>query len=170
MQVHTVNEVMVPLTGYPHILETATLRDAFVVLHEAFDQGRRYRHILVLDEHQRLVGLLGLRDIMRGLFPAYLRTKEHARHEAPIPDFPALTLIWQETCDTQCKEAAKNPVKGFMDKIRATIKPDSPLTMAAYLMVINDISMLPVVDNGKLVGVIRMIDVFNHAAGVVLHD
>jgi CBS domain-containing protein len=170
MQVHTVRDVMVPLSTYPHLRETATLRDAFVVLHEAFGQGRRYRHILVLDNQQQLIGLLGLRDIMRGLFPNYLRTKEHPAHEGPIPDFPALTVIWQETCDTQCKEAAKNPVKGFMDKIRATIKSGSPLTMAAYLMVINDISMLPVVDDGKLVGVVRMIDVFNQAAGVILHD
>jgi len=170
VHIHQVRDIMVPFSSYPHISDKANLRDAFVVLHDAYASGHLYRHILVVDDTQRLVGLLGLRDIMRGLFPGYLRTKETSVHAGPIPDFPALTLIWQETCETQCKEAAVNPVNTFMDKVRATIKSDSPLTMAAYLMVINDISMLPVVDEGKMVGVIRMIDVFNHAAGVILHD
>lgn len=165
-----VRDILVPLTEYPNIRDTASLRDAFSVLQDAFAKGRRYRHILVLDDSGHLVGLLGIRDILHGIFPDYLRSDEHRHFEGPHPEFPALTVIWQETYAATCKEAASNRVKSFMDKVRATIKQDAPLTLAAYLMVINDISMLPVVDDSRVVGVIRMVDVFNNAAEVILHD
>jgi CBS domain-containing protein len=165
-----VRDILVPLTEYPNIRDTATLRDAFAVLQDAFAKGRRYRHILVLDGSGHLVGLLGIRDILHGVFPDYLRTGEKHRFEGAQPDFPALTLIWQETCATQCKEAAKHPIKDFMGAVPDTIKPDDPLTLAAYLMVIHNSSMLPVVESQRVIGVVRVIDVFNEASKAVLHD
>lgn len=168
---HTIRGICVPLAEYPHVLDTASLRDAFVVLHQGYATGRRFRHVLVLNERNQLVGLLGMRDILRGLFPDYLRGRDLAHHaEGPIPDFPALTLIWAETCHTQCKEAARKPVKGFMGPVPVKVAIDDPITKAAYLLVIHDTSMLPVVDGEHLAGVVRMIDVFNEAAKAVLHD
>ncbi|TCS72375.1 CBS domain protein [Sulfuritortus calidifontis] len=166
----SIKDICIPLAEYPHLQDTASLKDAFTVLREAFTTGKRYRHILVLNAKGQLTGILGMRDILRGLFPDYLRTKEHPRHQDPIPDFPALTLIWAETCQSQCPAAAENPIKGFMGSIPAKVNIDDPLTKAAYLLVVHDISMLPVVEGERLVGVVRMIDVFNEAAKLVLHD
>jgi CBS domain-containing protein len=166
-----IRDICVPLSEYPHVADTSTLRDAFAVLLAGFASGRRYRHVLVLNADSQLVGLLGMRDILRGLFPDYLRSRELKHHaQEPVPDFPALTLIWAETCRSQCKEAAMRPVAGFMGAVPATVASDDPLTKAAYLMVTHDVSMLPVVDGGRLVGVVRMIDVFNQAAKAVLDD
>lgn len=165
----TIGDIMVPLDEYPRIHDSSTLKDAFAVLHEAFESGRRYRHILVLNDAGQLAGILGMRDILRGLFPDYLRTREKARHEGPIPDFPALTLIWAETCETQCPAAALHPIKGFLGAFPATVGVKDPITKAAYLLVIHDTSMLPVVEGARLVGVVRMIDVFNEASKVALH-
>ena len=164
-----IQNIMVPLEEYPHISESAALKDAFATLHDAYATGKRYRHLLVLNEAGQLTGILGMRDILRGLFPEYLRTREKARHEGPIPDFPALTLIWAETCETQCPKAAENAVTGFMGAIPAKVGMRDPITKAAYLLVINDTSILPVVDGERLVGVVRLIDVFNEASKVVLH-
>lgn len=166
----TVKNLCIPLAEYPHLLETATLRDAFSTLLAGHTTGKRFRHVLVLNDQDQLVGILGMRDILRGLFPDYLRTQENPRHEAPIPDFPALTLIWAETCQTQCPAAAEKPVRDFMGAIPGKVGIDDPITKAAYLLVIHDTSMLPVVDGKRLVGVVRMIDVFNEASKVVLHD
>jgi CBS domain-containing protein len=165
-----IRDIMVPLAEYPNLRDTATLKDAFTVLREAFTTGKRYRHILVLNNKGQLAGILGMRDILHGLFPEYLRAQEHSRHEGAVPDFPALTLIWAETCQTQCPAAAENPIKGFMASIPGKVGIDDPITKAAYLLVVHDTSMLPVVDGERLVGVVRMIDVFNEASKVVLHD
>lgn len=166
----TIGSILVPLREYPNIGPGATLREAFAVLRNAYTTGKRFRHLLVVDAHERLVGILGIRDLLRGLFPDYLRTAEHSHFEGAQPDFPALTLIWQETCETQCREAARKPIGDFMAPVPATVRVSDPLTMAAYLMVIHDTSMLPVVDGERVVGVVRVIDVFNSASEAVLHD
>lgn len=164
----TIRDIYVPFAEYPNIRDTASLQDAFAVLHGAYKTGKRFRHILVLDAHDQLIGILGIRDLMRGLFPDYLRTSERSHFEGAQSDFPALTLIWQATCATQCKEAARHPIKGFMAPVPVTVKPSDPLTLATYLMVVHDTSMLPVVEDGRVVGVVRVIDVFNEASKAVL--
>lgn len=166
----TIREIYIRLAEYPNIRDTASLKDAFAVLQSAYSTGKLYRHILVLDGRDQLVGLLGIHDLLHGLFPDYLRAGEHQRFEGAQPDFPALTLIWQETCATQCKEAARNPVKGFMGAVPPAVKPGDPVTLAAYLMVTHKSGVLPVVDGGRVVGVVRIIDVFNEASKAVLHD
>jgi CBS domain-containing protein len=166
----TIRDICVPKAEYPQLPDTASLRDAFVVLRKGYVTGRRYRHLLILNERHELVGVLGIRDILRGLMPDYLRTEELGRYQAPVPDFPALTLIWAETCRTQCKEAAKKSVRGFMGPVPATLHMDDPITKAAYLMVIHDTNILPVIEGERLVGVARAIDVFNEAGRMVLDD
>jgi predicted transcriptional regulator len=166
----TIRDICVPLAEYPRIRDTATLSDAIKVLHDAYTAGRRFRHVLVLNDRDQLVGILGMRDILHGLFPDYLRTREHSPHEGPIPDFPSLTLIWAETCHTQCPEAAKKPIKDFIAPVPAKVNIDDPITKAAYLLVIHDTSMLPVVEGERLAGVVRMIDVFNEASKVVRNE
>ncbi len=165
----SIKDICVPLAEYPNLRDTATLRDAFATLLAGHAGGKRFRHVLVLNDRDQLVGILGMRDILRGLFPDYLRTREHAHHEGPIPDFPALTLIWAQTCETQCPVAADKRVTDFMATVPGKVGVDDPITKAAYLLVTHDTSMLPVVDGNRLVGVVRMIDVFNEAAKVVLH-
>lgn len=165
-----IRDILVPLAEYPHLRDRASLRDAFTVLRQGFASGKRFRHVLVLNDKDQLVGLLGIRDILRGMFPEYLRTKEHAHHEAPIPDFPALTLIWAQTCETQCPVAADKKITDFMASVPGKVDAGDPITKAAYLLVVHETSMLPVVDGKRLVGVVRMVDVFNEAAKVVLND
>lgn len=166
-----IREICVPLAEYPHVGADASLRDAFVSLREGLTTGRRYRHVLVLNAQHELIGLLGMRDILRGLFPDYLHSRNLSHHaQGPVPDFPSLTLIWAETCHQQCKEAAHRPVREFMGSVPARVGVEDPITKAAYLMVIHDISMLPVTDGLALAGVVRMIDVFNEAARAILDE
>jgi CBS domain-containing protein len=166
----TIRDIYHPLAEYPHIRDTAILQEAFAVLHGAYSTGKRFRHLLVLDAQDHLVGVLDIHDLLHGLFPDYLRAGEHQHFEGAQPEFPALTLIWQETCATQCKEAAQNPIKGFMAPVPPSVKLGDPITLAAYLMVIHNSSVLPVVDDGRVAGVVRVIDVFNEASKAVLHD
>lgn len=166
----TIRDICVPLAEYPHLRETSTLYDAFAALRAGYATGKRFRHILVLNDRDQLVGVLGIRDILRGMFPDYLQPQESSRFEGLAPEFPALTLVWADTCHTQCPVAAEKPVKAFMGPIPGKVGADDPITKAAYLLVTHDTSMMPVVDGENLVGVVRMIDVFNEAAKVVLHD
>ncbi|MBU1691961.1 MAG: CBS domain-containing protein [Gammaproteobacteria bacterium] len=167
-----VQDLLIPLVEYPHIREDSSLRDAFVAIEQGLTTGKRFRHVLVLDDKDNLVGLMGMRDILRGIFPDYLRATlpGQSRDETTsLPQYPALALLWQDSFHTQSREAASKPVKPHMAPVTVTVSPSDPVTKAAYLMVFTDSSMLPVVENHSVVGVIRMVDVFNEASKVVLH-
>jgi predicted transcriptional regulator len=45
-----------------------------------------------------------------------------------------------------------------------TVRLDDPFAKCAYLMVIKDLMILPVVEDEKAVGVVRLVDVFERIA------
>lgn len=165
-----VREILVPLDEYPRVREEATLRAAFAALRAGREAGRRYRHVLVLNEREQLIGVIGMRDLLHGLFPDYLRAGEYSHFEGVAGDLASLASIWRDTCQEQCPLAAGKPVREFMAPVPATIAVDAPITLAAYLLVSHGASMLPVLDGDRVVGACRMTDVFNEACKAVLHD
>ena len=54
---------------------------------------------------------------------------------------------------------ARAPVKGYMSKNLKTITPDATLPKIESLMVTYDIGRLPVLENGKLIGIVTRTDV-----------
>jgi len=57
------------------------------------------------------------------------------------------------------------PVKGFMTTNVCTTTPDTPVTELQRLMVENDIGRLPVIDNGRLVGIVSRTDILRTLHG-----
>jgi CBS domain-containing protein len=166
-----VREILVPLSDYPCIGENNTFQDAFRALKEGYADGQRFRHVLVVDDQDELVGILRPRDLLHGLMPDYLLSEELPHHaEGLHPEFAALTMIWADTCEKQCPEAAQRRVKDYMAPVTMTVSADDPLTTAAYLMFTHHFNILPVVDGDRLVGVARITDVFDEVAKAVLHD
>jgi CBS domain-containing protein len=165
-----IKDILIPLKEYPSIRDNATLRDAFAALHKyQTDPHHSYRHVLVLDEADHLVGQLGMHDLLRGLLPEFLQQHGHFEGGAQ-PDYPSLALIWQETCETQCQEAADKPVLPFLGTVKNKVRVEDPLTLAAYFMATSRASILPVIEGKRVIGVVRLLDVFNSASKVVLHD
>ena len=69
-----VAELMIPLEDYPHIPYWFTLRQAMAIVREAAIKFKRTfepRSMLVFDEKYHLLGILTLRDILRGLAPKF---------------------------------------------------------------------------------------------------
>jgi len=150
------------------IRSNATLRDAFAALRKyQVDPNHTYRHILVLDETDRLVGQLGMHDLLRGLLPDFLQ--EHGQFEGAQPDHSSLAMIWQDTCDTQCRKTADKPVRSYMGTVKNKVKQDDSLTLAAYFMASSSTSILPVIEDNRVIGVVHLFDVFNAARNVLPH-
>ncbi len=64
-----IKDLMIPLEDYPHIPYWFTLRQAMAIVREAaikFEGSFEPRAVLVFDEKYQLMGMLTLRDIMRG--------------------------------------------------------------------------------------------------------
>ena len=166
-----VREILVPLAEYPHIAQTATVREAFALLHKRhMAAGWRYRHLLVFDPNETLVGVIGLSDLLRALMPEYLKASSAQHFAGTPPDPSSLCLLWQDSFDAQCQHVAEASVEQYMAPVPDTVQVDDPLCRAAYLMVAHQTDMLPVLDGERVVGVVRIVDVFNQAAAAVLHD
>ena len=96
----------------------------------------RIRHLPVLDEDGQLAGILTQRDLFRGALAKALGYGERAQRQ--LMD----TLV----------------VKEVMTAEVLTTTPDTPLAEAAKVLVERKIGCLPVVDGGRLIGIITEAD------------
>lgn len=165
----TVRDLMVELEKFPHVTGKASLRDAFAKLHAASGSSELFRNVLVLDDKDRLLGTLGLKNVLHALLPDYLRHGS-THYQGSSNDVSALAVLWQEDCEEQCREAHKILAKDHVAPIAATIGADEPLTKAAFLFATTPVNVLPVVEGKKVIGVIRLVDVFDEIVIEVLSE
>jgi CBS domain-containing protein len=96
----------------------------------------RIRHLPVLDEDEELVGIVTQRDLFRGALARALGFGDHAQ---------------QKILDTL-------KVKDVMHTEPVTIGPDAHVREAARLMLQHKIGCLPVIEQGRLVGIVTESD------------
>ncbi len=164
-----VRDLMVPLDNFPHVKGKASLRDAFAKLHAASGSSELFRNILVLDEKDRLIGTLGLKNVLHAMLPDYLRHGS-MHYEGSNQDITALSVLWQEDCEEHCRQAHRILARDHVSPITATIGADEPLTKAAFLFATTPVNILPVVAGKELIGVIRLVDVFDEVVIEVLSE
>jgi CBS domain-containing protein len=128
---------MIPIENYAIIAPDATLREAALSLRTSFcelDGGMRTtagpRTVLVTDENDRLRGILDFMCFLENYFPKV----------GGLPE----TL----------------KVKDIMLKVKAMIDADASLEEGLQTIVQKKLSVLPVYDGDKAVGLIRDTDIF----------
>ncbi len=104
---------------------------------ELMDQ-KRIRHLPVLDETRRLVGFVSRQSLV-----------------SATPSASAALSSWEVKYVLN-----KLKIKDVMKTDLLTVSPDAPLEEAAAILSDNKISGLPVVEAGKLVGIITDTDIF----------
>lgn len=171
----TVRDFYIPMTDYPHIDASSPVCKAIVLMHSSLAAGHKFRTILVVDERQQLKGYLSLRDLTRAVGPPYLRKKApqirgHQPFQVTDQDFTALSLIWQEGFTEKIREEAMRPVAEVMTLVDRTVTLDDPFAKCVYLLLAQDVLILPVVEADKVIGVVRLVDVFELIADNLCND
>lgn len=165
-----VGEIMVPLGRYPKVQVDTSLRDAIGVIKEAqLEVGAQKslpRGILVFDEAQELVGYVRRRDLMRGLEPQFLLSEplEYRKKLFDVAVDPNLSELSYDRMVKAVRQQADRPVSDVMRPIEATIEADDHIIKAVYEMISLNLTLLPVLQEGQVVGVLRTVDVFNELA------
>jgi Mg/Co/Ni transporter MgtE len=165
----TVRDLMVPLADFPHVRGDATLRDTFAKLHASSGASELFRSVLVLDDRDRLLGVLGLKNLLHALLPDYLRHGS-THYQGSNDDISALAILWQEDCAEQCRQASKIFARDHVAPLQANIGADEPLAKATFLFATTPVTILPVVDGKALIGVLRLVDVFDEVVIEVLSE
>ena len=132
-----IREKMIPIENYAIIAPDATLREAALSLRTSFselDGGMRTtagpRAVLVTDENDKLLGILDFMCFLENYFPKIGGLPERLK------------------------------VEDIMLKVKGTIDADASLEEGLRTIVHNKISVLPVYDGDKAVGLIRDTDIF----------
>ena len=148
-------DLIIPLSEYPHMPYWGTLREAIVQLNVAYETG--HHAVLVFDEAYKLVGMLFQKDILKGLEPKFAQ-----HYEEGVP------IFWDDLLKTASERQLGRPVKEFMSKAKLTIGADDNILKVSHIMLQEDSHLLPVMEGDKLIGVLRMSDLFHEITKVVL--
>jgi acetoin utilization protein AcuB len=121
---------------------TVEMDDRLEVVKEIFDT-MRFHHLLVVDEHKKLSGVLSDRDLLRALSPYVGSATETARDLATL----------------------NKRVHQIMTRRPITLRQESGIAEAVDLLLKNRISCLPIVDDDfKPVGIVSWRDLLRTLA------
>lgn len=102
----------------------------------------------VVDEDGRVVGILSEKDVLQQMYPSYQE----------LIDDPVRGRDFEEM-ETRYRDVSRVPVKEVMTPRVFTVTPDTPVLEAASLMLRRRVRRLPVVVEGRLVGIVSLGDV-----------
>lgn len=122
-------------------LVTVTPDTALVELRSLLHE-RGFRHLLVVEADETLCGVISDRDVLQALSP-FLDTYSEEHRDVKTLSRPASAVM------------RSNP---------KTITPDTDIETAAQLLLEDNISSLPVVQRGALVGIVTTKDLLEHFA------
>ena len=128
MPTTTVREIM------SAVVETLSVGDTLAVARERLERGR-IRHLPIVDGNERVVGLITHRRILEAWV-------SHGH-----PERERVELVARDV-----------PVEMLMEKNVQTVAPETPAADAAAILETRRIGCLPVVDGGKLVGIVTESD------------
>jgi cytidylate kinase len=172
----TAADLMVPLSGYPHVPASLPIRDALLALGASSvvsSQGHLVspRYLLVLDEADRLVGVINRRSLLRGLIPQYASLQRAFSVSGALPYAESLStsgLLWSTLFSPAAVAASRTPVGSIMLPIRASVAHDDTVDAVVSTMLEQDVDLIPVTEGARTVGVVMMTDVFDNVAEHVL--
>ncbi|UCD66022.1 MAG: CBS domain-containing protein [Deltaproteobacteria bacterium] len=158
-----VSDLVIPLDRFPHMYEHQTLHDAVEVINSftcGGDDRLGYAELLILNERNQLSGRVSLQDILLSLDP---RLKELARvksFEGKVSEFPNLVILWEDSFFVECTKWSHIHIRDLMSPIKHIVKGSDPVLKALAIMINIQHAVLPVVDNKRVIGVIRMKEIF----------
>ena len=169
MQHIIVKDLMTPLEQYTTISQEASLKDAFLALEGAFrgEQQADPAHprdfsVLVVDEDRQVIGRLVVWDVLRGL-----ETQQVNRVDA-------LSMVdgyggWSQPLSNLATKAQYMQVKNLVKRLHRNeiISADALLDKAVHELVTHRFLSLIVTERRRTVGVLRVVDVFNHVCAMV---
>jgi len=147
-----IKKLLIPLADYPHMPYWATLEEAIVLLNLAHGSG--YHTILVFDGFYKLLGMLDWREMLGAINPKF---KELSHEEIDI-------------ITSGNDNQFKMPIKKFMFPFHVTVDASDDIFKVAYLLLQHNINIIPVKESGKVLGVVRMHDIFHEITGFILQS
>jgi CBS domain-containing protein len=173
MKIITIKDLMVPIEEYATVSDGETLYEAVLALEEAQEKYQhlpyKHRAVLVLNTKGRVVGKLSQLDIIKALEPKYgemgdiKSLSRFGLSQKFISSIMEHNYLWDKPLTDICQKAAGIKVKDFMAKPGEGeyVNEDASMEMACHQLVLGHHQSLLVTRGSKIVGILRLTDVFN---------
>ena len=168
-----IGDIMIPIGDYPSVIPENTLKEAIEKMEQSQLEvdGRKSlpRVLLVLEATGELAGTVRRRDIMRGLEPRHLVTQplNYRKKLFDVSIDPNLSELSYESMIKGIHEQANTPVRAVMRPIQIALEFDDHIIKGVYEMVGYGLTLLPVMQKSKVVGVVRSVELFREMAHIV---
>ena len=163
----TVKDLIIPLEQFPHVQSEAPVHEAVGLLFSHVNgTGRlQYDELLVISADNQYVGRLTVRGILTCYFPTLFATGDKQIFAGKKEKFSDLAILMEDSFQGECKRQGALPVRDFMAPPLKSIKAGMHPLHAAEIMMTENETCLPVVEDGILIGLVRLIDIFHTLAG-----
>jgi len=160
----TVAGIMIPISEYTTLNGDQKIRDAIFELKKSFSSKLAtanimetgHRSVLVLDNREKVCGVLEIVDLMDMIMPSYL--------SAPKPSLADTIqyspMFWKGMFSSEIKKKSALPIRDVMSPAPFAIDGKASLMEACYMMLKNKVRRLVVMMGGEVAGVIREQDLF----------
>ena len=163
----TVKDLIIPLEQFPHVQSEAPVHEAVGLLFSHVNGNGRlqYDELLVISADNQYVGRLTVRGILTCYFPTLFATGDKQIFAGKKEKFSDLAILMEDSFQAECKRQGALPVRDFMAPPLKSIKAGMHPLHAAEIMMNENETCLPVVEDGILIGLVRLIDIFHTLAG-----
>jgi predicted transcriptional regulator len=132
------------------------------------------RALLVIDENHNLIGMIRRRDILKALEPRFMQKvpHHHQKEYLDIEGDPDLVALSSGKLIKTMKSQADQNIDDIMlpADLMFTADHGDHIAKIVYIMALKDLNLLPIMQGGKVVGVVRSVDVFHEVAHLILED
>jgi len=160
----TVKDIMLPLSAFPCMKENGTVQEAIEQLRSFCPIGSSgpcgFSELMVIDDKDGLVGRVTQQGILRVLFSTLLDPVEVKVYEGKTVAFDDLATLLNGVMLKEGVNHLNSSLTKVIEKGVRVLPVSTDLIHAMSAMVICKETVLPVEENGKLVGVVKLAEVF----------
>ncbi|EKD39856.1 MAG: cbs [uncultured bacterium] len=160
----TVRDIMLPLSAFPCMKESGTVQEAIQQLRSFCPIGSTgpcgFSELMVVDDKGGLIGRVTQQGILRVLFSSLLDTVNIKSFEGKTAEYSDLSTLLNGVLIREGVNHLNASLAKVIEKGIQVLPASTDLIHAMSIMVIKKETVLPVEENGKLVGVVKLAEVF----------
>ncbi len=169
-----VKDIMTSIENYSTVSVNTTVREAIGKLMNSLSElvsssrirEAGHRSLLVFDENKNLLGLLSIKDLIKGVRPFYLALPHSSMAES-VRFSHVMTSGWDELFTIQLKALADKKVGELTLEPTPMIDEDSNLMEVAEMLFKSKQTRLIVTSGKKAVGILREQDLFFEIVNII---
>ncbi|KJS16487.1 MAG: histidine kinase [Peptococcaceae bacterium BRH_c4b] len=160
-----IRDLMIPISDYPVVYDTDTLKDAVLVLKKHIQSGKQHRSLVVfsrdkkIESEKQLVGILTIRDIFNVIKKNAKIRKKH--------EYPYISWVYFYQTEPLHDYLLLEVKQAIRPLITAFVQADESITKATELMMTKSVNIVPVFEKKKAVGIIRAIDLLDYIGDLI---